>query len=111
MYLGQHKGVPPKTIDDLRTFVEKKTSPEELARLGAASVSDLFVSERDGKNFVLIAYSKLPPVLGEEFPPIVLHEAEGQNGQKVVAFLGSGTRTVDDSELQKMLLTQAKFRR
>ncbi|MEX2169664.1 MAG: hypothetical protein WD851_10155 [Pirellulales bacterium] len=111
MYLGQHQGETPKTIDDLRKFVEKKTSKDQLTRLGAANINDLFVSRRDGKPFVMVSYNK-PPTMGEQgLPPVVLYEAEGENGKKAVAFLGAGTRTVDESELQKLLPADAKPRR
>ena len=111
MYLGQHQGQAPKTIDDLRKFVEKKTSADQLARLGAANVNDLFVSQRDGKPFVMVSYKKPPSMEEEGLPPVVLYEAEGENGKKAVAFLGAGTRTVDDNELQKLLPADAKPRR
>ena len=108
MYISQHKGQAPKTIDDLRTFVEKNTNAEQLEHLKVANASELFVSKRDGKPFTMVSYKKLPAPAGGEPPPVVLYETQGQNGQRAVAFLGSGTRTIDEKELEKMLPAQAK---
>ena len=71
-------------------------------------MSELFVSPRDGKPFAMVSYDKLPPLAGGEPPPVVLYETEGQNGERAIAFLGGGTRTVDEAELQKMLPAEAK---
>lgn len=111
MYISQQQGHAPKTIDDLRKFVETNTTPDQLSRLKAANVGALFVSPRDGKPFVMISYEKLPPRAGGQPPPIVLYEAVGQNGQRSIAYLGGDTTTVDESELQKMLPAQAKLSR
>lgn len=107
MYISQNKGEPPKTIDDLRKFVEKKMSPDRLAQLKLASANDLFVSPRDGKPFTLVSYAKLPPMKPGELPPIVLYETTGQSGQRAVAYLGGNTRNLDEAELQKLLPAQA----
>lgn len=108
MYIGQHKGETPKTIDDLRAFVEKTMTAEKLARLKVANVGELFISPRDGQPFTLVSYAKLPPPAGGQPAPVVLYETEGQNGRRAVAFLGGSTRTVDEQELQKLLPAQAK---
>jgi hypothetical protein len=105
MYIGTHKGESPKTIDDLRKFVERKTSAEQLARLKVANVSELFVSPRDGKRFVMISYAKLPAPIGGEPAPVVLYEAAGQGGMRAVAYLGGGTGELDEAELKSMLPT------
>jgi hypothetical protein len=106
MYLSQNAGETPKTLDDLRKFVAKKTSAEQLARLGVASADELFVSPRDGKPYVLVSYSKLPPP-GIGMPPLVLYEAVGQDGQRAVAFLGGATDTVDEAKLAQLLPSHA----
>jgi len=108
MYISQQQGHAPKTIDDLRKFVEATTTPEQLGRLKVAKVDDLFISPRDGKPFAMISYEKFPPPAAGQPPPIVLYEAVGQNGQRSIAFLGGGTKTVDENELQKMLPPKSK---
>ena len=108
MYISQQQGHAPKTIDDLRKFVEATTTPEQLGRLKVAKVGELFISPRDGKPFAMISYDKFQPPAGGQPPPIVLYETVGQNGKRSIAFLGGGTKTVDENELQKMLPPKAK---
>ena len=103
MYIAQNGGRAPKTIDELRKFVEKTTGPEKLTRLNVASMNELFVSPRDGKPFALVSYAKLPSPAAGQPAPVVLYEAAGQNGERAVAFLGGGTQIVPESELQKLL--------
>jgi hypothetical protein len=111
MYISQQGGHAPKTVDDLRKFVEATTTPEQLSRLKVAKAADLFISPRDGKPFAMISYDKFPPPVAGQPPPIVMYETVGQNGQRSIAFLGGDTQTVDESELQKMLPPQAKLNR
>lgn len=111
MYISQQGGHAPKTVDDLRKFVEATTTPDQLGRLKVAKAGDLFISPRDGKPFAMISYDKFPPPVAGQPPPIVLYETVGQNGQRSIAFLGGGTKTVDENELQKMLPPQAKLNR
>jgi hypothetical protein len=108
-YIGQNQGHPPKTIDDLRKYVEKNTSAEQLARLKVGSMNELFVSPGDGKPFTLVAYDKLPPPKAGSLPPVVLYESQGEGGKRAVGFLGGGTRILDDSELQTLLPANAKL--
>lgn len=110
-YIGQNKGLAPKSVDELRKFVEKTTTAEQLARLKVSNAGELFTSPRDGKPFAMVPYDKLPATAAGAPPPVVLYEAQGQNGQRAVAFLGGGTKSVDETELQKMLPAQAKLSR
>jgi hypothetical protein len=111
MYISQQGGHAPKTLDDLRKFVETTTTPEQLDRLKVAKVGDLFISPRDGKPFAMISYDKFPPPTGDQPLPVVLYETVGQDGRRSIAFLGGGTKTVEESELQKMLPPRAKLSR
>src|SRR2546423_798135 len=54
MYIAEHQGHAPKTIDELHKFVEQTTTAEQLARLKVANVNELFVSPRDGKPFAMV---------------------------------------------------------
>jgi hypothetical protein len=107
MYISQNGGQAPKTIDDLRAYVAKKTSPAELARLKVTSVDALFTSPADGKPFALVSYSKLPAP-GAVPPPIVLYEAVGKDGRRAVAYLGGATESVEESRLSQLLPAGAK---
>jgi hypothetical protein len=108
MFIGAHRGRTPKNVDEFRKFVEKRMSPEELTRLKVAKAGDLFVSPRDGKPFQMVAYAKLPPLAAGEPPPIVFYEQVGKDGERAIAYLGGGTRTVDEPTLQKMLPAASK---
>jgi hypothetical protein len=103
MYIAQNGGRAPKSIDELRKFVETRSTPDVLTRLKIASMNELFVSPRDGKPFVLVSYAKLPAPTAGQPPPLVLYETAGQNGEHAVAFLGGGTQTVSATDLQKLL--------
>jgi hypothetical protein len=103
MYIGANQGQPPQTIDDLRKFVIQRTSAAELSRLKVSDVNQLFISPRDGKPFVMVSYKKLPTREGGQQPPVVLYEADGQNGERAVAFPGGNTQVVNASELSSLL--------
>jgi hypothetical protein len=107
-YASQNQGHPPKSIEELRKFVEKTASAEQLSRLKVANVNELFTSPRDGKPFALVTYDKIPVPAAGQSPPIVLYEAEGHGGQRAVAFLGGGTKTLDESELKQALPAPGK---
>lgn len=103
MFVGAHRGRTPKNVDELRQFIEGRISAEELARLNAADAGKLFVSPNDGKPFKMVSYAKLPPPELDKPPPVVFYEEVGIDGKKAVAFLGGGTRIVDEATLQTML--------
>jgi len=103
MYIGAHQGQPPQTIEELQKFVAQRTTADELSRLKASDVNQLFVSPRDGKPFEMVTYKTIPPPVGGEPPPVVLYEAVGQNGERAVAFLGGNTQVLTESELSQML--------
>jgi hypothetical protein len=103
MFVSSHRGRPPKNMDEFRKFVAMKTTSAELERLKVKSPDELFVSPRDGKTFKIITYSKLPPYVGGQAPPIVFYEEVGQDGQRAIAYLGGNTQTVDETTLQSLL--------
>jgi hypothetical protein len=111
MFVSQNQGHAPKNIDQLRKFVEKSTGSEQLARLKVATVGEIFVSPRDGRPFAMVSYDKFSAPAAGQPPPVVLYEAEGQNGRRAVAFLGGGTQSVDEQALQKMLPSQTRLTR
>jgi hypothetical protein len=106
MYISQNKGEAPKSLDDLRKYVEKQTTADRLSHLKVSNASELFVSPRDGKPFTMVSYAKLPPMKPGELAPIALYETAGQGGQRAVAYVGGNTRTLDEAELQKLLPAQ-----
>jgi hypothetical protein len=106
MFVGSHRGRAPKDADELRQYIEKKTTPAELARLKVKSVDELFTSPSDGKPFKMVTYAKLPAMMKGQPPPpppVVFYEEIGQAGTRAVAYLGGNTRTVDEATLKTML--------
>ncbi len=103
MFVSAHRGRPPKNIDEFEQFVEKKTTTAELDRLKVKSTDELLVSPRDGKPFKIVTYSKLPPFVGGQPPPVVFYEEVGQDGQRAIAYLGGNTQTVDEATLKSLL--------
>jgi hypothetical protein len=107
IYTGQHKGKPPAKLADLSRYVAKSTRPEQLAAFGVTSADELCVSARDGKPFEMVTLERLPPPSANAQQPVVLYEAVGQNGKRLVAFLGGGVQEVD-AEQFKQLVPAAK---
>lgn len=107
MYISQNGGQTPKSMDEFRKFIEKKATAERLQRLGVANMDELLTSSRDGKPFVLVTHTKLPPP-GSGQPVIVLYEETGEGGQHAISYLGGITDTVDEDKLSQLLPAKAK---
>jgi hypothetical protein len=103
MYVAENQGRTPRKLDDFKKYIEKRTTAEQLSRLGVSSVEELFTSPRDGKPFQLIAYETLPPREADKDAPIVLYETQGADGRRAIAYLGGATMTVDENVLPQML--------
>jgi hypothetical protein len=73
----------------------------ELKKRGTqADVQQLLTSPRDKQKYVVI-YGKPPPKNPER--SVAVHEKEGYDGKKLVAFELGYSQEVDDAELQKFL--------
>jgi hypothetical protein len=108
MFVSSHRGRPPKNDEEFRKYIEKTATPQELDRLKAKSVDELFTSPRDGKPFKMVTYAKLPGLTKGQpppAPPVVLYEEAGQGGKFAVAYLGGNTQTVDQATLRSLLPT------
>lgn len=103
MYIGKKAGSTPKKLEDLKAFAAERTTPEELARLGATDIDALFTSPRDGLPFKMVSYRVPPPPPTGEPLPIVLYEAEGKDGEWAVGLLGGGTEFLDQAALTERL--------
>lgn len=111
-YTGSHEGNYPKDAQELKTWAEANINEEQAELLGLHSVSDSFVSPRDGKPYVVLYIAKQnvgPTVYTPESDPtamrgaIAIHEAEGQDGTRFVAFTTGDAREVSEAEFQKMI--------
>lgn len=104
IYIGQHSGRSPQSMEAFKKFAEERTTPDVLARLELSSVDELFVSPRDGQPFEMVTYRGHPPVPPPgDPPPLVFYEQQGKDGERAVAFLGGGTQFVAEATLQNML--------
>jgi len=108
MFVGSHRGRTPKSIDEFKKFVEKKTKAAELERLKVKDVNELFISPRDGKPFKMVNHAKLPPLVGGQPPPIVFYEEVGHDGKRSIAYLGGNTQTIENSALQSLLPAEGR---
>jgi hypothetical protein len=63
-------------------------------------IQKLLVSPRDGQKWVVL-YGKPRPANPER--SVAVHEKEGYDGKKLVAFEFGYSQEVDDAELQKFL--------
>lgn len=90
----------PRNEGDLRRFVER-LRPAALERIGIDpnGIDSLFLSERDGQPFV-IRYGVRGSVMGSNEP--VIFEAEGSDGRRMVGFLNSTSREVDEAEYDQL---------
>lgn len=103
LYAGSHEGKPPNHIDQLREYVERSTSPEQLSALNVDRAAELFVSPRDGQPYKMIALPRLPPPVGGQPPPVVLYEEQGEQGKRYVAYLGGGVEEVDADKFKQLV--------
>jgi hypothetical protein len=101
MCVGQNKGKPPKTIQQVKDYASQRTSSEELSALGVGNIDELFVSPRDGLPYKMVEYKTLPPPSGE--PVVVFYEQQGKEGLRRAALLGGGTLDLDDAALAKLV--------
>jgi hypothetical protein len=74
---GRTLGHSPKDEVEFKKYAQEKGGGF-LERLNIGSVDDLFISSRDGKPFVIV-YGKRPS-------DVVLYEAEGVNGSRMVGY-------------------------
>lgn len=74
---GKALGHSPKDEAEFKKYVQENGGPF-LERLKIQSVDELFTSSRDGKPFVI--------VFGKRQSGVVLYEAEGGNGSRLVGY-------------------------
>jgi hypothetical protein len=74
---GRAMGHPPRNEEEFKKYVQEQGGPF-LERLNIQSVDELFTSSRDGKPYVIV-YGKRPS-------EVVLYEAEGVDGSRMVGY-------------------------
>ena len=92
LYQSQHSWVGPADIDEFKEFVNG-VSKSRLEKMGIdpSSLDDLFISERDGQEFVI-----RPSVQGSAMGSVqpVVFEKDGVDGVWLVGFTSKGSREV-----------------
>jgi len=91
-YISQNKGQTPPGEKELKAFIQKNDNTVNL--------DELFTSPRDKEPYV-VRYK-----LGMAAPGaamVTAHEKTGVDGKKMISLATGEVRTVDDTELQKLL--------
>ncbi|MDZ7616995.1 MAG: hypothetical protein U1E05_08325 [Patescibacteria group bacterium] len=102
-FTGQHRGRPPASETQLKEFIQAQ-GPEALASFQVNDVDALFVSERDGKPYVVLyadAAKGNPP--GPAGAPVIAYEQEGAGGLRYVASSMGAVEEVDDARFRELV--------
>jgi hypothetical protein len=102
-YIARHRGQPPASEADLKKYVQEM-SPADLKAFGVEDANRIFISERDGKPYVIVCgQAKGPP--GPGGAPVVAYEQEGKDGKRWVASYLGAVEEVDDARFRQMVPT------
>ena len=104
-YTGQHQGQPPANEAELKEFIRSLGS-EALASFPVDTVDALFISERDGKPYVVLygdAAKGNPP--GPAGAPVIAYEQEGTGDTRFVGSSMGAVEEVDESRFQELVPT------
>lgn len=98
-YSGQHRGQPPANEAQFKQFIEKNDAFLKQRQLDLASV---FVSERDGKPYVVLYGPPKGPydLIGQ---PVVAYEQDGVNGKRFVANTMGAVEEVDEARFHHLV--------
>jgi hypothetical protein len=97
----QHRGRPPANEAELRQFVQSALSTQS-ASSGSKGPSDVFVSERDGKPYVVL-YGRVQGPPGPGGSPVIAYEQEGSGGTRFVASSMGAVESVDQVRFQQLV--------
>ena len=95
LYRADKRGKAPKDEDDFIKFIQGRVE----SRGGTVDSEELLTSPRDGQKYV-IQYGK--PTSQNPERNVAVHEAEGYDGKKLVAFEFGSSREVDEAELESL---------
>jgi hypothetical protein len=102
-FLSQHRGKPPADEAEFKKYVGS-LRPAELKSFGVNDPSQIFVSERDGKPYVIIyGPPKGPPGPGSS--PVIAYEQEGKGGNRWVASAAGAVEEVDEARFRELVPT------
>lgn len=102
-FTGRNRGNPPASEAQFKEFIRSR-GPEQLASFGVDDVDELFVSERDGKPYVVLygeAAQGNPP--GPAGAPVIAYEQEGVGGKRFVASSMGAVEEVDEARFRELV--------
>lgn len=95
-YSREHRQSPP-SMDDLKGYVKAMSAEtRSSAGLDQSDLETLFVSPRDGQEYVLRTTGMMPQ-------DVVLYEKVGKNGKRLVATASTSVREVDEEEFKRLV--------
>lgn len=102
MYARTHKGLPPRNAEALKAHA-RKMSADELKAAGtdASHLDAAFSSPRDSKPYVFRDPARYKNKAGAE--TVVLYEAEGSGGKRVVIYPTGKTEEVTADKLKELV--------
>jgi hypothetical protein len=89
-----HKETGPRNADELKSWIEANTAKEEREKMAVYDLDAAFVSPRDHLPYVIRPFDTKRKDGG-----VVIHEAKGLNGKRLVAY-GVEGRVVELTEEQ-----------
>jgi hypothetical protein len=97
-YQASHRGQLPANEEDFKNFITTSS--------GKTNVDSLFVSNRDGKPFVV----KYRGDKSWAHPEIIAYEQEGRGGTRDVATLTGGYERLSEEKFQQQMTARAAKR-
>ena len=98
-YTGQHRGQPPADDASFKQFVKSNANFLSSFNVDTESV---FISERDGKPYVIVYGSRKGPA-ALAGAPVVAYEQEGVGGRRYVASSLGAVQEVDEARLRELV--------
>lgn len=101
-HIGPKGPTPPPSMEALKTFARSKPKLLESRGIELSELDDLFVSPRDGKEYVL-RKKPVGAVPGKVGTAVVIYEAEGKDGERLVMFEEARTEKVDEARFRELV--------
>ncbi len=95
-------GKTPRNGKALKDFL-KTLKKEKSAALIVDNVEKLFHSPRDNQPYVVNYGLKQQGIPNPHRPPIIAYEKQGKKGKRLVAFITTEVREVEEAEFQELL--------
>jgi hypothetical protein len=102
-YLSRHRGRPPANEAEFKKYVDS-LRPADLASFGVDDVSQIFLSNRDGKPYVVI-YGQAKGPSGPDGSPVIAYEQDGKGGKRWVASATGAVEEVDEARFRQLVPT------